>query len=104
MNVFLNTDFLTDDRTGKKVRVLFQYRGKPAGSAILNRTVIPMLCARGGVPLEDRGGMIISQRGRASAVTALASLPQGMSLYELMQWTGHVMPQSTMHYIRIRPT
>lgn len=95
---------LADDRSGEKVRLLFQYRGKPAGSAILNRTVIPMLCARAGVPLEDSGGTITSHRGRASAVTALASVPQGMSLYELMQWTGHSTPQSTMHYLRIRPT
>ncbi|MFZ4213552.1 tyrosine-type recombinase/integrase [Pantoea endophytica] len=95
---------LADERTGEKVRLLFQYRGKPAGSAILNRTVIPMLCARAGVPCEDSGGMITSHRGRASAVTALASVPQGMSLYELMQWTGHSTPQSTMHYLRIRPT
>jgi hypothetical protein len=33
-------------------------------------------------------------------VTALASVP----LYELMQWTGHSTPQSTMHYLRTRPT
>lgn len=95
---------LADERTGEKVRLLFQYRGKPAGGDILNRTVIPMLCARAGVPAEDSGGTITSHRGRASAVTALASVPQGMSLYELMQWTGHSTPQSTMHYLRIRPT
>jgi hypothetical protein len=95
---------LTDERTGEKVRLLIQCCGKPAGSATLNRTVIPMLCARAGVPLEDSGGMITSHRGRASALTALASLPQGISLYELMQWTGHVTPQSTMHYLRIGPT
>lgn len=95
---------LTDERTGEKVRLLFQYRGKPAGSSIMNRTLIPMLCARAGVPTEDSGGTITSHRGRASAVTALASVPQGMSLYELMQWTGHSTPQSTMHYLRIRPT
>lgn len=95
---------LADDRTGEKVRLLFQYRGKPAGGTILNNTVIPMLCAREGVPSEDSGGTITSHRGRASAVTALASVPQGISLYELMQWTGHSTPQSTMHYLRIRPT
>ncbi|KOA68120.1 tyrosine-type recombinase/integrase [Pantoea sp. CFSAN033090] len=95
---------LADERTGEKVRFLFQYRGKPAGGDILNRTVIPMLCTRAGVPSEDSGGTITSHRGRASAVTALASVPQGMSLYELMQWTGHSTPQSTMHYLRIRPT
>lgn len=37
-------------------------------------------------------------------VTALASVPNGMSLIELMQWSGHSSPSSTMHYIRIRPT
>ncbi|MFT4274536.1 MAG: tyrosine-type recombinase/integrase [Pantoea sp.] len=95
---------LNDDRTGEKVRYLFQYRGKPAGSDVINRTVIPVLCARAGLPVEDSGGTITSHRGRASALTALASVPQGMSLYELMQWSGHSTPQSTMHYLRIRPT
>ncbi|MCG7398932.1 tyrosine-type recombinase/integrase [Pantoea sp. ACRSC] len=95
---------LTDERTGEKVRFLFQYRGKPVGRNIINLTVIPLLCARAGMPVEDSRGPITSHRGRASAVTALASVPQGMSLYELMQWSGHSSPQSTMHYIRIRPT
>lgn len=95
---------LNDDRTGEKVRYLFQYRGKLAGRYVINRTVIPILCARAGLPVEDSGGTITSHRGRASAVTALASVPQGMSLYELMQWAGHSTPQSTMHYLRIRPT
>jgi len=43
-------------------------------------------------------------RGRASTVTALASVPQGMTLPELMAWCGHRNPKSTMHYIRVRPT
>jgi len=95
---------LTDERTGEKVRFLFQFRGKPVGRDVINRTVIPVLCARAGVPAQDSRGPITSHRGRASAVTALASVPQGMTLYELMQWSGHSTPQSTMHYIRIRPT
>ncbi len=95
---------LTDERTGEKVRFLFNFRGKPVGRNIVNRTVIPVLCARAGMTQEDSRGPITSHRGRASAVTALASVPQGMSLYELMQWSGHSSPQSTMHYIRIRPT
>lgn len=95
---------LHDDRTGEKVHYLFQYRGKPAGSDVINRTVIPVLCARAGLPVENSKGTITSHRGRASALTALASVPHGMSLYELMQWSGHSTPQSTLHYIRIRPT
>lgn len=95
---------LLDERTGDKVSYLFQFRGKRIGSSVINSTIIPMLCAKAGVPLEDSRGRITSHRGRASAVTALASVPQGMSLIELMQWSGHSSPSSTLHYIRIRPT
>ncbi|WP_435874780.1 tyrosine-type recombinase/integrase [Pseudomonas chlororaphis] len=74
------------------------------GASILNKTIIPILCAKAGGGLQDSRGQITSHRGRASAVTALANVPQGMSLIELMQWSGHSSPTSTMHYIRIRPT
>lgn len=83
---------------------LFQFRGRKVGTAVLNNTVIPILCAKAGVPRQDTKGQITSHRGRASVVTALASVPHGMSLIELMQWSGHSSPTSTMHYIRIRPT
>ena len=99
-----NQAALLDERTGEKVSYLFQFRGKRIGSGVINGTIIPMLCAKAGVPLEDSRGRITSHRGRASAVTALASVPQGMSLIELMQWSGHSSPTSTLHYIRIRPT
>ncbi|WP_272577123.1 tyrosine-type recombinase/integrase [Providencia sp. PROV274] len=95
---------LSDERTGEKVHYLFQFRGKVVGHSMLNETVIPMLCARVNIPLSDSKGKITSHRGRASAVTALASVPQGMSLHELMAWCGHKDPSSTLHYIRIRPT
>jgi len=95
---------MTDERTGESVRFLFQYRGRRVGTAMLNNTIIPILCAKAGVPMTDSRGPITSHRGRASAVTALASVPKGMSLIELMQWSGHSSPTSTMHYIRIRPT
>ena len=95
---------LYDERTGEQVRFLFQFRGRKAGSSVLNGTIIPLLCAKAGLPRRDSRGMITSHRGRASAVTALASVPKGMSLIELMQWSGHSSPTSTMHHIRIRPT
>ncbi|OAT17466.1 transposase [Buttiauxella noackiae ATCC 51607] len=95
---------LTDERTAERVNYLFQYRGKRIGNSILNNTIIPVLCARAGVPCDDSRGRITSHRGRASAVTALASVPQGMTLHELMEWSGHSCPRSTLHYIRIRPT
>lgn len=95
---------LSDERTGEKVRYLFQFRGRQVGRAMLNNTLIPILCASAGVPCEDSRGRITSHRGRASAVTALASVPQGMTLHELMEWSGHSCPRSTLHYIRLRPT
>ncbi|KOP52584.1 tyrosine-type recombinase/integrase [Pseudomonas coronafaciens] len=95
---------LLDERTGEKVSYLFQFRGKRMGAGVINRKIIPILCAKAGVPLDDSRGRITSHRGRASVVTALASVPQGMSLMELMQWSGHSSPSSTLHYIRIRPT
>lgn len=95
---------LYDERTGERVHFLFQFRGRKAGSSVLNRTIVPLLCAKAGLPTFDSRGPITSHRGRASAVTALASVPKGMSLIELMQWSGHSSPTSTMHYIRIRPT
>lgn len=100
----VNQASLLDERTGEKVSYLFQFRGKRTGLGVINRTIIPMLCAKAGVPLDDSRGRITSHRGRASAVTALASVTQGMSLIELMQWSGHSSPSSTLHYIRIRPT
>ncbi len=93
-----------DDVTGERVQILFQVRGRPPGKTILNRTIIPMLCAKAGLPLQDTMGAITSHRGRASTVTVLASVPQGMTLPELMAWCGHSNPKSTMHYIRVRPT
>lgn len=95
---------LLDERTGERVSYLFQFRGKRMGAGVINRTIIPTLCAKAGVPLDDSRGRITSHRGRASTVTALANVPQGMSLMELMQWSGHSSPSSTLHYIRIRPT
>lgn len=95
---------LTDERTGEKVNFLFQYRGKPVSRTFINETIIPMLCIRANMPLHDSKGKITSHRGRASALTALASVSQGMSIFELMQWAGHSSPKSAMHYIRIRPT
>lgn len=96
--------FLIDPKTGERVRFLFQYRGKTIGHSAINDTIIPMLCAKAGLPVEDSRGKISSHRGRASAVTALASVPQGMSLFDLMRWSGHRSPKSTLYYIRTKPT
>ena len=49
-------------------------------------------------------GRITSHRGRASAVTMLASVPNGMNLFELSKWCGHRDTKAIMSYVRSRPT
>lgn len=95
---------LLDRRTGEQVDYLFQLRGRPVGRRVLNDTIIPMLCAKAGVALEDSMGRITSHRGRASAVTMLASVPNGMNLFELSKWCGHRDTKAIMSYVRSRPT
>jgi integrase len=92
-----------DPKTGHLVDYLLSYKGRQVSRAYLNRSLIPMLCRKAGVPTEDSRGRITSHRGRSSAVTMLANARQGMSLVELMAWCGHRSPASTMHYLRVRP-
>jgi integrase len=65
-------DPVLDERTGERVSFLFQFRGRAVSQHIIHAAVIPMLCAKAGVAVQDSMGKITSHRGRASAVTALA--------------------------------
>ena len=92
-----------DPKTGHLTDFLLSYKGRRISTSYLNRSLIPTLCRKAGVPTEDSRGPITSHRGRSSAVTMLANARQGMSLVELMAWCGHRSPASTMHYLRVRP-
>ena len=100
----LPQDLLLDERTGERVNFLFQISNRVVSNHLLCAVVIPLLCAKGGVPRQDSMGAITSHRARASAVTALANAPEGMTLPELMAWCGHAEPKTTMYYIRVKPT
>jgi len=95
---------LIDRRTGEQVNYLFQLRGRTVDRRVLNNTVIPTLCAKAGVRLEDSMGRITSHRGRASAVTMLANVPNGMSILDMAKWCGHRDMKSILSYVRSRPT
>ncbi len=95
---------MPDRRTGEQVDYLFQLRGRTVNREVVNDTLIPTLCAKAGVRLDDSRGRITSHRGRASAVTMLANVPQGMTVFELAKWCGHRSPQSVMSYVRSKPT
>lgn len=94
---------VTDEKTGEVFQVLFGYRGRSMGSAILNRTLIPMLCRKAGVPDTDVRGPITSHRARSTIATQLYNAKEPMSLLALKEWLGHRCLASTQWYATVSP-
>jgi integrase len=95
---------LPDRKVSASVHMLFCYRGHVVPRSYINRTIIPSLCRKAGVPLADARGRITSHRGRATIATQLYNAKDPMTLFELQAWLGHRSPHSTQHYARITPT
>jgi integrase len=93
-----------DPKTGELVQYLFAYRSYRVGLDYLNRTVIPILCYKAGVPLQDARGSITTHRARSTIASQLANAKDPMTLLELQQWLGHRSPESTRHYVTVSPT
>ncbi|HZS62139.1 MAG TPA: site-specific integrase [Gemmatimonadaceae bacterium] len=93
-----------DRKTNELVYFLFSTREDRAGKDFVNRTLIPLLCRKAGMPIEDvPGKRITSHRGRASAASWYFNTQQGMTLEELRQWLGHRQLSSTEHYVQPTP-
>ena len=92
-----------DRKTGELVDMLLAYRGAQLGQKYINRVLVPLLCAKAGVPREDVRGQITSHRARATIASQLYNAKDPMSLFELQAWLGHSNPSSTQHYARITP-
>ncbi len=95
---------LVDRKTGERVPALFCLRGRALPTQYLNETLIPLLCHKAGVPLEDARGRITSHRARATIASQLYNAKEPMTLFELQAWLGHRSPHSTQYYARITPT
>jgi integrase len=95
---------LPDRKTGERVDLLFAYRFRRVAPNFVNRTVIPILCRKAGVPREDVRGRITSHRARSTIATQLYNAKEPMTLFELQAWLGHRSVQSTQRYTRITPT
>jgi Phage integrase family len=93
-----------DEKTGELVHFLFMYRSKRPGQLYLNKTLVPTLCKKAGVPLEDARGRITSHRARSTIASQLFNAKEPMSLFELQRWLGHKWANSTQHYLDITPT
>jgi integrase len=92
-----------DRKTAEHVDILFAVRAQPVARSYLNRTVIPALCAKAGVPSADVRGKITSHRARSTIASQLYNAKEPMTLFELQAWLGHRSPASTQHYAKISP-
>jgi hypothetical protein len=95
---------LLDQKTGEMVAFLFVHRGRRVGKSYLNRSLIPMLCRKAGVPDRDARGRITSHRARSTIASQLYNAKEPLSLFELQEWLGHASPESTQYYAKITPT
>jgi len=93
-----------DTKTGELVQYLFSYRGKPIAASYLNGSLIPILCRKAGVPLEDSRGKITSHRARATIASMLYNAKEPLSILELKEYLGHKQLSSTQYYLKVDPT
>ncbi|MCL4369472.1 MAG: tyrosine-type recombinase/integrase [Chloroflexi bacterium] len=93
-----------DPKTGERADLLFCLRGRPLQGRYLNRSLIPLLCRKAGVPLADARGRITSHRARSTIATQLYNAKEPMSLFELQAWLGNCSPTTTQNYVALTPT
>jgi integrase len=93
-----------DRKTGELVHFLFCYRARPLRTEYINQSLIPMLCRKANIPMEDARGTITSHRARATIASQLFNSREPMSLSELQAWLGHRSPATTQSYIAVEPT
>lgn len=93
-----------DPKTGEQVHYLFAYRGQQIYKLYLNRSVIPMLCRKAGLPRADARGNITSHRARSTIATQLYNAREPLSLFDLQEWLGHRVLSSTQAYAKKSPT
>lgn len=89
-----------DPKTGEMVQYLFSYRGIRVGKGFLNRSLIPLLCRKAGVPRSDTRGNITSHRARSTIASQLFNAREPMTLFDLKEWLGHLWLSSTQHYAK----
>ncbi|MFG2582424.1 tyrosine-type recombinase/integrase [Streptomyces malaysiensis] len=92
-----------DGKTNERVNLLFSVRAHPVAKNYIDRTLIPSLCEKAGVPTADIRGNITSHRARSTIASQLYNAKEPMTLLELQAWLGHRSPTSTQHYAKITP-
>jgi integrase len=95
---------LTDPKTGELVDFLFLDEMRRVSLTYLDSSIIPMLCRKAGIPINDVRGRITSHRARSTIASQLFNAKEPMTLFELQEWLGHSSPEATQHYVKTTPT
>lgn len=93
-----------DHKTSESVQFLFSYRGSRISKQYITDYLIPILCRKGGIPLEDSRGKITSHRARATIASQLYNAKDPLSILELKEYLGHKQLSSTQRYVSVDPT
>lgn len=93
-----------DRKTSEQVAFLFAYRGRRMSKLYLNNALIPLLCRKAGIPLQDSRGKITSHRARATIASMLYNAKEPLTIFELKEYLGHKRLSSTQSYLQVDPT
>ncbi len=89
---------LLDRKDRQEVEYLFCYKDARVGNNFINRALIPLLCTKAGVDVEDARGRITGHRGRSTRLTLLRK--NGVSLDDLAEYAGHADGKTIRRYAR----
>jgi hypothetical protein len=92
---------LLDRKDREEVDYLFCFQDLRVGASFINESIIPVLCKRAGVSIEDAKGKITGHRGRSARLTLLRK--NGVSLDDLAEYAGHVNTRTIRRYARQDP-
>jgi integrase len=93
-----------DKKTGEPVQFLFSFRGRRVSRRYINRSLIPLLCNKSGLPLEDSRGKITSHRARATIASMLYNAKEPLDVFQIQKYLGHKHLSSTQSYLQVDPT
>jgi len=92
---------LLDQKDREEVEYLFCCRDMRVGWRFLNASLIPLLCAKAGVDIEDAKGRITGHRGRSTRLTLLRR--NGVGLDDLAEYAGHANTRTIRRYVNQDP-
>jgi len=92
---------LFDQKDREEVEYLFCCRDMRVGWRFINTSLIPALCLRAGVDVEDAKGRITGHRGRSTRLTLLRR--NGVGLDDLAEYAGHANTRTIRRYANQDP-